>query len=325
MTSGVAPIARCDTSLAEAALTYLTMKASLTSALYWTIRPSEMRAVQRRTSMPVIASMVSAALATACLAASSQLVSDTPITSITFMAPRVMLSVIATPDSGGSDGRNRSPTRRAGVELTEALYTTRAMRRVRPDPIPEEAVAAMMDAAIRAPSGGNSQNWRFITVSDPAIRRVLGPIYRRAWEQLNGTVYRGRVEEAARVGDEATLKVMRSANWLAENFEQVPLWFMAVSRNDPTGASIYPAVWSLMLAGRGLGIGTCLTTVLGIFRASGDIRGIGDSRRQRVGCSPPRSPPDTPREGGDRQGDARPKRSSTQTAGGNPSPGPPPI
>ena len=161
------------------------------------------------------------------------------------------------------------------MELTEALYTTRAMRRVRPDPIPEEAVAAMMDAAIRAPSGGNSQNWRFITVSDPAIRRVLGPIYRRAWEQLNGTVYRGRVEEAVRVGDEATLKVMRSANWLAENFEQVPLWFMAVSRNDPTGASIYPAVWSLMLAGRGLGIGTCLTTVLGIFEPQATFEALG--------------------------------------------------
>ncbi len=53
-----------------------------------------------------------------------------------------------------------------GVELTEALYTTRAMRRVLPDPVPDEAVAAMLDAAIRAPSGGNNQNWRFMTVSD---------------------------------------------------------------------------------------------------------------------------------------------------------------
>ena len=162
-----------------------------------------------------------------------------------------------------------------GVELTEALYTTRAMRRVLPDPVPDEAVAAMLDAAIRAPSGGNNQNWRFMTVSDLEARQTLGPIYRRAWDQLNATVYRGRLEEAARVGDEATMRVMRSANWLAEHFEDVPLWIMALNRNDPTGASIYPAVWSLMLAGRGLGIGTCLTTVLGIFEAQATFEALG--------------------------------------------------
>ncbi len=161
------------------------------------------------------------------------------------------------------------------MELTEALYTTRAMRRVLPDPVPDEAVAAMLDAAIRAPSGGNNQNWRFMTVSDLDARRTLGPIYRRAWDQLNTTVYRDRLEEAARVGDDATLRVMRSANWLAEHFEDVPLWIMALNRNDPTGASIYPAVWSLMLAGRGLGIGTCLTTVLGIFQAPATFEALG--------------------------------------------------
>jgi nitroreductase len=162
-----------------------------------------------------------------------------------------------------------------GVELIEALYTTRAMRRVRPDPLPDQAVAAMMDAAIRAPSGGNNQNWRFMTISDPETRGALGPIYRRAWQELNATAYRGRLEQAERVGDEATLRVMRSANWLAEHFEEVPLWIMALNRNDPTGASIYPAVWSLMLAGRGLGIGTCLTTVLGIFEAPATFEALG--------------------------------------------------
>ncbi len=71
------------------------------------------------------------------------------------------------------------------------------------------------------------------------------------------------------------MRVMRSANWLAEHFEDVPLWIMALNRNDPTGASIYPAVWSLMLAGRGLGIGTCLTTVLGIFEAQATFEALG--------------------------------------------------
>ena len=62
------------------------------------------------------------------------------------------------------------------MDLHEALYTTRAMRRVRPDPIPEDVQMRIMDAAIRAPSGGNAQNWRFLLVDD---RKVLNGIYWR--------------------------------------------------------------------------------------------------------------------------------------------------
>ena len=53
---------------------------------------------------------------------------------------------------------------------------------------------------------------------------------------------------------------------LSENFHKVPAMFVVLSRNDPTGSSIYPAIWSIMLAGRAHGIGTCLTTVLGMFK-----------------------------------------------------------
>lgn len=151
------------------------------------------------------------------------------------------------------------------MDLTEALYTTRAMRRVAPDPVPRESVAKMLDAAIRAPSGGNAQNWRMIVVDDASVRAELGPIYREAYAQLQTTIYQGRREAARKRGDEAALRVMRSSDWLAENFEQVPMWVLFLSRNDPSGASIYPAVWSAMLAARGEGIGTCLTTILGIF------------------------------------------------------------
>jgi nitroreductase len=153
------------------------------------------------------------------------------------------------------------------MDLYEALYTTRAMRRVKPDPIPQDVVAAILDAAVRAPSGGNSQNWRFLVVTDAETRRRLGPLYRRAWETLQSTVYAGRREAAEASRDEAALRVMRSSEWLARNFEQVPLWLLVFSRNDPTGASIYPAVWNAMLAARGHGVGTCLTTILGMFES----------------------------------------------------------
>ena len=154
------------------------------------------------------------------------------------------------------------------MDLTEALYTTRAMRRVKPDPIPEEAVAKILDASIRAPSGGNAQNWTMIAVSDPSVREQLGPIYREAYAQLQEGFYAGRREAAEESGDEAALRVMRSSDWLAENFEQVPLWILFLSRNDPSGASIYPAVWNAMLAARGEEVGTCLTTILGAFRSA---------------------------------------------------------
>ena len=162
------------------------------------------------------------------------------------------------------------------MQLLDALYTTRAMRRVSPDPVPYEVVALMLDAAVRAPSGGNSQNWRFLVVDDPAVRDRLGPLYRSAFEQLQQTVYKRSWARAKEEGDEAVLRVMRSSAWLAENFEHVPLWLFAFSRNDPTGASIYPAVWSAMLAARGEGLGTCLTTILGAFEgeATADVLGV---------------------------------------------------
>lgn len=153
------------------------------------------------------------------------------------------------------------------MDLTEALYTTRAMRRVRSDPIPDDVVAKILDAAIRAPSGGNAQNWRMIVVTDEGVRNELGPLYRDAHAKLQETIYAGREKAAEESGDEAALRVMRSSSWLAENFEQVPMWLLFFSRNDPSGASIYPAVWNAMLAARGDGVGTCLTTILGIFQS----------------------------------------------------------
>lgn len=154
------------------------------------------------------------------------------------------------------------------MDLSEALYTTRAMRRVKPDPIPVESIARMLDAAIRAPSGGNAQNWRMIVIDDEKIRGRLGPLYREAYQRLQDTVYAGRRRAAEERGDETTLRVMRSSDWLAEHFEQVPLWVFFLTRNDASGASIYPAVWSAMLAARAEGVGTCLTTILGAFRSA---------------------------------------------------------
>jgi len=162
------------------------------------------------------------------------------------------------------------------MDLYEALYTTRAMRRVSSDPIPDEVLRSMLDAAIRSPSGGNSQNWRWLTVTDRSTISDLGALYSEAWIELNETMYKGVREAAEARGDHVTRRVLNSSQWLADNFDKVPLVVLPFHRNDPSGASIYPGVWSLMLAARGKGVGTTLTTVLGIFKGKevADLLGV---------------------------------------------------
>jgi len=150
------------------------------------------------------------------------------------------------------------------MDVFEALYTTRAMRRVKPDPIPEDVQKSILDAAIRAPSGGNSQNWRFLLIDDPAIKARLGPLYRECMTTLWSTYYKDRVEamEADPEDPENVQwrRVYNSANWLAENFETYPLLLLAFAQHDPSGGSIYPAVWNAMLAARAHGVGSSLTS-----------------------------------------------------------------
>ena len=80
------------------------------------------------------------------------------------------------------------------MDVYEALYTTRAMRRVKPDPIPMDVQKRILDAAIRAPSGGNAQQWRFLLVDDADVKARLGPIYRDCLEKLFDTLYKPQLE-----------------------------------------------------------------------------------------------------------------------------------
>jgi len=152
------------------------------------------------------------------------------------------------------------------MDVREALYTTRAMRRVKTDPIPEDVQQRILDAAIRAPSGGNSQGWRFMVVDDPAVKGQLGPLYRECLGRLFETVYKKPLEVAEAAPDTPQsrqfLKMYRSASHLAEHFEDYPLLFLGFNQGDPTGGSIFPAVWSAMLAARAEGVGSALTSVL---------------------------------------------------------------
>ncbi len=152
------------------------------------------------------------------------------------------------------------------MDVEEALYTTRAMRRVRPDPIPLEVQARILDAAIRAPSGGNSQNWRFLLVDDRDVIAQIGPHYRDGLATLWKSFYADQLAAARAAPDteesRSMLRVQRSAQWLADHFEEVPLFLFGFVQADPTGSSIFPAVWSAQLAARAQGVGSALTILL---------------------------------------------------------------
>ena len=153
------------------------------------------------------------------------------------------------------------------MDVFEALYTTRAMRRVKEDPIPDDVIKSIMDSAIRAPSGSNRQDWKFLIVTDKKTREELADIYRETWDYYVKSFYNDSEDLGAsslknKDEIETVKRISNSASWLAENYHKVPLLVLAFSRNDPTGSSIYPAIWNLMLAARGHGVGTCLTTVM---------------------------------------------------------------
>ena len=176
------------------------------------------------------------------------------------------------------------------MDIREALYTTRAMRRVKPDPIPMDVQARIMDAAVRAPSGGNTQNWRFLLVDDPEVKSKLGPIYRQAMSVLWGSYYKDRIDSAHAAPEleesKSMLRVQKSAQWLSDNFEMVPLYMFGFAQHDPSGSSVYPALWNAQLAARAEGVGTSLTQVL-VFHNDEvlDILGVPkDEGWNMLGC-----------------------------------------
>jgi nitroreductase len=175
------------------------------------------------------------------------------------------------------------------MDVFEALYTTRAMRRVKPDPIPLDAQEQILDAAIRAPSGGNSQNWRLLLVDDPDVKAAIGPIYRECLGGLWTTHYLPRVEAAAADPEaeesKSFVRMRASAQHLADHFEEYPLFLFGFAKHDNSGGSIYPSVWSAQLAARALGIGSALTSVL-VFQAPAvmEILGVPSGEGWHMAC-----------------------------------------
>jgi nitroreductase len=66
------------------------------------------------------------------------------------------------------------------AHLFEIMRTTRSMRRLKPDPVPNELIRKILEAGVCAPSGGNMQRWRFLVIRDAKIKETVGAYYKRA-------------------------------------------------------------------------------------------------------------------------------------------------
>ncbi len=172
----------------------------------------------------------------------------------------------------------------------ELLATTRAVRK-RLDltkPVPRELILECLELAIQAPTGSNSQGWRWLVVDDADKRKALADLYRRGGEDYLASAG----AEAEKGSDEQIKRVFSSAIYLMEHLHEVPVHIIPCIAGKPAGdippamaaglyGSIFPAVWSLQLALRARGLGSALTTLHLLHeKEAAEILGIPDDMQQ---------------------------------------------
>ncbi len=163
----------------------------------------------------------------------------------------------------------------AEMGLYETMRTLRAVRRLRPDPIPDDVLHRVLEAATWAPSGGNRQGWRIIVVKDPARKQRMRSLYAMHWAEYLKR-YANMPADTPQAVRQRAGRLVSAGNYLAEHLHEAPV--LAVFCFNPTllavtdekldrvsvvgGGSIYPAVQNLLLACRAEGLGCVLTTLL---------------------------------------------------------------
>ena len=172
----------------------------------------------------------------------------------------------------------------------ELLATTRAVRK-RLDltrPVQREVIEQCLELAIQAPTGSNSQTWRWVVVDDADKRKGLADLYRRSADAYLSQAG----AQAEKRGDEQTQRVFGSAVYLAEHLHEVPVHVIPCVEGRPPAdtpaamvaglyGSIFPAVWSFQLALRARGLGSTLTTLhLPFEREAADLLGLPDNVMQ---------------------------------------------
>ncbi len=158
--------------------------------------------------------------------------------------------------------------------LYEAMSTLRAVRRLRPDPIPDDVLRRVIQAACWAPTGGNQQPWRVITVRSPERKQALADIYGPEWTRYAAN-FGPRLEGLEGEDRARWERILTAGDYLAEHLAEAPVILMfvadfrAMAVTDAKldrislvgGGSVYPPVQNAMLACVAEGLGCTLTTL----------------------------------------------------------------
>jgi nitroreductase len=147
------------------------------------------------------------------------------------------------------------------LPLLEGIRTARAIRRLKPDPVPKELIRKVCEAGTFAPSGGNRQPWVFVAVTEPERRAWIAERYRKAFHE-----YIAPALEAAEAPDfpDAGRRNMRAALHLADHLHEAPVHLFIAGRtrrSEPQFQALYPCAQNVLLACRAVGLGASLTTM----------------------------------------------------------------
>lgn len=149
------------------------------------------------------------------------------------------------------------------TDIFHIMHTMRAMRRLKPDPVPDHLVKKVLEAGIAAPNGGNSQRWRFLVIKDPEIKRRVQIWYKKGFEEI---VVPRHAEHEPPEGParEKHARELKAIKYLTDHYHEAPVWIVACLNDGKTPTrstpgSIYPAVQNMLLACRALGLGATLT------------------------------------------------------------------
>lgn len=170
------------------------------------------------------------------------------------------------------------------MELREVMTTTPSTREFADEPVPDEVLHRILDAARFAPSGGNRQGWRLIVLQDPDVRRRIRELYQLSWREYVAHVREGKVPFAAGPdgvwhGPAVDLDAARETPApmpFADHLDEVPVLLLLVAdlqalatmdnglgrQSIIGGASVYPFAHNVLLASRNEGLGGIITTVL---------------------------------------------------------------
>ena len=177
------------------------------------------------------------------------------------------------------------------LSQTDKLLTTTRSVRKRLDlsrPVPREVVLECLDIALQAPSGGNSQPWRWLIVDDADVKKRIAELYQRSHDPYMAA-NREAAEAAGRT--EVMAKIMDSSQYLSDHMAEVPLMVIPCLLSRPEGlsqaeiagfyGSILPAAWSFMLALRSRGLGVAWTTLhLAFEKEAQEILGVPETVTQ---------------------------------------------